>query len=123
LDNVRSKRLGDIKNDFERGVFLVLYDSPKQKLHRLIAATALIIKHALRGILFSWPLYLLTLAAYAVPGSSKLLFVLLLVPGIYVSWVILSRGVKEDYENLVAGYILKPGYLGKMFFQKKNDEI
>jgi hypothetical protein len=116
LDNVRSKRLDDIKNDFERGVFLVLYDSPKQKLHRLIAATALIIKHALRGILFSWPLYMLTLAAYAVPGSPKLLFMLLLIPALYVSWIILSRGVKEDYDHLVSGYILRSGYLGRMLF-------
>lgn len=120
MSNTRSKRLCEIKNEFERGVFLVLYDSPKQKLHRIVATVALVIKHALRGILFSWPLYMLTLAAFAVPGSSKLLFILLLIPGIYVSWVILSRGVKEDYENLVGGYILKPGYLGRMLFHNKT---
>ena len=120
MDNVRSKRLGEIKNDFERGVFLVLYDSPKQKLNRAIAAFALVIKHALRGILFSWPLYMLTLAAYIIPGSSKLLFLLLLIPALYVSWIILSRGVKEDYDRLVAGYILKSGYLGRMFYQDKT---
>lgn len=119
MSSVRSKRLGEIKNEFERGVFLVLYDSPKQKLHRIVATIALVIKHALRGILFSWPLYMLTLAAFAVPGSSKLLFILLLIPGLYVSWVILSRGVKEDYDNLVEGYILKPGYLGRMLFHNK----
>jgi len=120
LSNARSKRLGEIKNEFERGVFLVLYDSPKQKLSRIVAITALVVKHALRGILFSWPLYMLTLAAFAVPGSSKPLFILLLLPGIYVSWVILSRGVKEDYENLVDGYILKSGYLGRMLFHNKT---
>lgn len=92
-------------------MFLVLYDSPGQKLNRAVAAVALVIKHALRGLLFSWPLYMLTLAAFAVPGSSKLLFIVLLVPGVYVSWIILSRGVREDYDNLVDGYILKPGYL------------
>ena len=86
----------------------------------MLAAAALVIKHALRGVLFSWPLYMLTLAAFAVPGSSKLLFALLLVPGVYVSWVILSRGVREDYENLVAGYILRPGYLGRMLFHHKT---
>lgn len=120
MPDVRSKRLADIKNDFERGVFLVLYDSPKQKLKRFIAIVALVVKHALRGILFSWPLYILTLAAIAVPGSSKLLFILLLVPGVTVSWVILSRGVREDYQNLVDGYILKPGYLRRMLFHNKT---
>ena len=120
MENVRSKRLDEIKNDFERGVFLVLYDSRKQKMHRAIAAAALVIKHALRGVLFSWPLYLLTLAAYAIPGSSKVLFVLLLIPALYVSWIILSRGVKEDYDKLVAGYILKSGYLGRMLFHNRT---
>ncbi|MGB5582187.1 MAG: hypothetical protein WBO93_01090 [Gammaproteobacteria bacterium] len=115
---IHSKRLSEIKNDFERGVFLVVYQSPKQKRYRAVAITALAVKHAFRGVLFSWPLYLLTLAAFAVPGSSKLIFVLLLIPGIYVSWVILSRGVKEDYDNLVDGYILKSGYLGKILFHR-----
>lgn len=120
MNDARSKRLADIKNDFERGVFLVLYESPKQKIHRIVATAALVVKHALRGILFSWPLYMMTLAAYLVPGSSKLLFILLLIPAVYVSWVILSRGVKEDYENLVDGYILKSGYLGRMIFHNKT---
>ena len=84
------------------------------------AGVVLILKHALRGVLFSWPLYLLTLAAYAVPGSFVFIFVLLLVPAVYVSWVILSRGVKEDYEKLVDGYILRSGYLGRMLFHGKN---
>ena len=120
MDTGRSKRLQDIRNEFERGVFTVLYDSPQQKLHRLVAVSALVFKHALRGVLFSWPLYMLTLAAWIVPGSSKLLFVVLLLPGIYVSWVILSRGVKEDYGNLVEGYILRSGYLGRMLFHNKT---
>jgi len=114
-----SKRLSEIKNDFERGVFLAVYNSRKQKYHRSVAAVSLVLKHALRGILFSWPLYLLGLAAYAVPGSFMLVFILLLLPAVYVSWVILSRGVKEDYEKLVEGYILRSGYLGRMLFHGK----
>ena len=119
MDTARTKRLSEIRNEFERGVFLVLYRSPKQKLHRSLAVTALIVKHGLRGILFSWPLYLLTLAAFAVPGATKLLFIVLLAPALYVSWRILSRGVKEDYENLVDGYILRSGYLGRMLFHNR----
>lgn len=120
MQNYSSKRLSEIKNDFERGVFLALYNSRKQKLSRAVASIMLGIKHALRGLLFSWPLYLLTMAAYAVPGSSALIVALLLVPAIYVSWVILSRGVKEDYENLVEGYLLRSGYLGRMLFHRKT---
>lgn len=120
MDNAHPKRIGEIKNDFERGVFLVVYKSPKQKLHRIFAITALVVKHALRGIIFSWPLYMLTIAAYATPGLSKLLFIVLLIPAIYVSWIILSRGVKEDYESLVDGYILRSGYLGRMLFHNRT---
>jgi len=49
-----------------------------------------------------------------------LVFILLLVPAVYVSWVILSRGVREDYDNLVEGYILRSGYLGRLLFHGKN---
>ncbi len=119
LDTSRTKRLSEIRNEFERGVFLVLYQSPKQKLHRSIAVAVLVIKHALRGILFSWPLYLLTLAAFAVPAASKLLFIMLLAPALYVSWLILSRGVREDYENLVDGSILRSGYQGRILLHKR----
>lgn len=115
-----SKRLSEIKSDFERGVFLVLYNSRKQKIHRLLAGILLGAKHVLRGVLFSWPLYLLTLGAYLVPGSPLFVFILLLVPGLYLSWIILSRGIKEDYEHLVKGYLLRAGYPGRMLFHKKT---
>lgn len=114
-----SKRLSDIKNDFERGVFRVLYDSPKQRYSRMVAILLLMIKHVLRGLLFSWPLYLLALAAYSLPDASVWLVLLLLLPAMYVSWTILSRGIKEDYENLVEGYLLRSGYLGRMIFHGK----
>ncbi len=114
-----SKRLSEIKNDFERGIFLVLYNSPKQRYHRGIAASLLVLKHILRGLLFSWPLYLLALAAWSIPGASILLVLFLLLPAMYVSWKILSRGIKEDYDNLIDGYLLRSGYLGRMIFHGK----
>lgn len=116
----KSKRLGEIRNEFERGVFLAVYNSRKQRYHRAAALTFLIMKHVLRGLLFSWPLYLLPLAAYAVPESFMLVFVLLLMPAVYVSWLILSRGIKEDYEKLINGYILRSGYLGRMLFHGRT---
>ncbi len=116
----QSKRLNEIKNEFERGVFLAVYNSRKQRAHRWFAAVTLSMKHVLRGMLFSWPLYLLALAAYAVPGAPVWMFVLLLLPAVYLSWVILSKGIKEDYNKLVDGYILRSGYLGRMLFHGKT---
>jgi len=114
-----NRRLQEIKNDFERGVFVAVYNSPEQRTRRAVAAIMLVFKHSLRGILFSWPLYMLALASFAIPGKVKLVFMLLLIPGVYVSWAILRRGVREDYASLVEGYILRPGFLGHIIFQGK----
>jgi len=84
-----------------------------------MAAVTLVVKHVMRGLLFSWPLYLLALAAYSLPDASVWLVLLLLLPAMYVSWAILSRGIKEDYENLVDGYLLRSGYLGRIIFHGK----
>ena len=119
MDKYSARRLSDIKNDFERGVFEAVYNSRKQRWHRSFALLTLIIKHVVRGLLFSWPLYLLALAAYSIPGASILLVLILLLPAMYVSWVILNRGVREDYENIVQGYLLRSGYLGRIIFHGK----
>ena len=97
----------------------MFYKSRKQRWNRGFALSILPVKQVLRGMLSSWPLYLLALAAYSIPGSSILLVLILLLPAMYVSWVILSRGVKEDYENIVQGYLLRSGYLGRIIFHGK----
>ena len=85
-------------------------------MRRFIAHIILAIKHGLRGTLFSWPLYLLPLAAWSLKSTYLPLIVLLLLPGVYISGVILVRGVREDYANHVEGYILRPGYPGRLLF-------
>jgi hypothetical protein len=74
------------------------------------------LKHGLRGTLFSWPLYLLPLAATFFNVTWLLLILLLLLPGLLLSGMILLRGVREDYARLVDGYILRPGYTGRVLF-------
>ena len=108
------KRLSDIRNEFERGVFLSVYNSRMQRMHRIIARAILGLKHGLRGTLFSWPLYLLPLAAWSFQATYLPLILLLLLPGVYVSCAILRRGVREDYVRLVDGIILRPGYPGRL---------
>jgi hypothetical protein len=110
------RRLADIRNEFERGVFLAVYNSPRQRLYRLLARIILGCKHGLRGLLFSWPLYLLPLAAWLLQARYLPLLLVLLLPGIYISGTILLRGVREDYGRLVKGAILRPGYPGRLLF-------
>jgi len=116
MNSSHSKRLSDIRNEFERGVFLSVYNSRAQRVRRHIARVILAVKHGLRGTLFSWPLYLLPLAAWSLKANYLPLILLLLLPGVYISWVILVRGVKEDYANYVEGYILRPGFPGRLLF-------
>ena len=111
-----SKRLSDIRNEFERGVFLSVYNSRAQRVRRYIARAILVVKHGLRGTLFSWPLYLLPLAAWSLKASYLPLILLLLLPGVYISWIILVRGVREDYANYVEGFILRPGFPRRLLF-------
>ena len=73
-------------------------------------------KHGLRGILFSWPLYLLPLAAWLLQARYLPLILLLLLPGVYVSGGILRRGVHDDYARLVDGCLLRSGYPGRLLF-------
>ena len=114
------KRLADIRNDFERGVFLAVYHSPRQRLRRAIARLLLGLKHGLRGLLFSWPLYLLPLAATLLQAAYLPLIVLLLLPALALSGVILLRGVREDYARFVNGVILQPGYPARLLFPAEH---
>jgi hypothetical protein len=116
VESAHPKRLADIRNDLERGVFLALYQSRTQRIHRAIACTLLGFKHGLRGILFSWPLYLLPLAAWLLQVTWLPVIAALLLPGLLISGMILRRGVRADYTRLVEGCILQPGYPGRLLF-------
>lgn len=116
MNSCKARRLSDIRDDFERGVFLALYNSRRQRMHRMIAHLILGLKHGLRGIMFSWPLYLLPLAAWAMQVRYLPLILVLLAPGLYISGGILARGVREDFRQLVEGRILRSGYPGHLLF-------
>ena len=49
--------------ELEQGIFMAAYGSPVQRRRRVLAVALLGIKHTLRGLLFSWPAYVLALAA------------------------------------------------------------
>ena len=83
-----------------------------------MARIILAMKHGVRGILFSWPLYLLPLAAWSIKATYLQLILLLLLPGVYISGVILVRGVREDYNSQVEGYLLQPGFPGRLLFPR-----
>lgn len=110
------RRLEDIYNEFERGVFLAAYESSLQKRRRAMAVMVLCMKHALRGLLFSWPAYVLGLAAYYSAAVHAAIYLMLLVPAVGLSVVILVRGVRDDYREQVKGLLLQQGFARELVF-------
>ena len=94
-------------DEFTQAVFEAAYQSRRQRNLRFLLSALLIVKHTLRGLFFSWPLYLLSLAGLALPGNFGWVFALLLIPGVAVSAYILNKGLREDYTGFVKGRLLK----------------
>lgn len=110
----RGKRLQDIKGGLQRGVFMALYDSRTQRRRRTLALAILYLKHGLRGLLFTWPLYLMAWAGFYLPGLLTILILALVVPALAVSAIILRRAVREDYARLVRDVLMEDGYPGRL---------
>lgn len=94
-------------DEFTQAVFDAAYQSRRQRKLRFLLGALLIFKHTLRGLLFSWPLYLLSLAGLALPGEFAWAFVLMLIPALVVSGYILRKGLREDYQAFVRDRLLK----------------
>lgn len=105
------RRLDDLDNALARAVFTSLYASRAQRLRRLAAGSLLAAKHGARGLLFSWPLYLLAAAGFVAPAPIGALLWMLAVPGIGISFYVLGKGIRADYRARVAGRVLAPGAL------------
>jgi hypothetical protein len=97
-----------------RAVFASVYQSRAQRGLRLAAAVLLTLKHGLRGLLFSWPVYALALAGFYSSGWLQVLLWSLAVPGIGLSFYILQRGVREEYRSRVTGQLLARADLARL---------
>ena len=110
------KRLPAKPTELEVGIFMAAYDSAQQRRRRVLAMVLLGVKHTLRGLLFSWPAYVLGLAAFYSAQVYVLVSMLLLVPAVLLSGVILVRGVRDDYRDRVKGVLLNTGFARRLLF-------
>jgi hypothetical protein len=94
------------KHELAQAVFRSVYTSREQRRRRLFAALLLTGKHTLRGLLFSWPLYLMVYAGFRTDMPVNLFLWALGIPGIGISIFILARGVREEYRARVTERIL-----------------
>ncbi len=111
-------RLSDIDDEFQRGVFLAVYQSRRQRHRRLLAALVLLTKHMARGLLIIWPAYLVLLAGLLFPQVREYLwYFLALAPGLLVWLLIYLRGARLEYRQSVHGFILDKGFIKQLMFQ------
>ena len=111
------RRISDIDNAFERGLCHTLYQSGEQRRRRFFVSLLLGVKHGLRGLLFSWPLYLIALASFAISSSLAWLLLLFFIPAVGISGMILLKGIREDYGHYVQGVLLKPDAARQLLFR------
>lgn len=112
-----TRRLSDINTEFERAVFIAIYRSRVQRQRRLLAKLVLIIKHGFRGLFFLWPVYVLIVALMFLPWmQERMLYLLVLAPGMLVWFYIYARGARVDYYQSVHERILDRDFIKKLVF-------
>ena len=94
------------QGSLEAAVFHSVYTSREQRHRRQLAAVLLTAKHTLRGLLFSWPLYLMVYVGFRTDVPINILLWVLGIPGIAISFFILARGIREEYRHRVAERLL-----------------
>jgi hypothetical protein len=102
--------------DLAEAVFKSVYGSKEQRGFRVIAIALLCLRHGVRGIVFSWPLYFIALVPVLIPVEAGWWVVLLVFPALLVSLAILVKGVRDDYAITISGRILKGDELIKILW-------
>lgn len=99
------------RSEFEQAIFQAAYDSRQQRLWRRMAMAVLVFKHGIRGLLFSWPAYVLALAIAQSSSFHAMTFLVMLVPAVILSLFLLVRGVRDDYQLGVENVLLRKGFM------------
>jgi hypothetical protein len=110
-----------VTDDLESAVFRAVYHSSEQRRLRIMAIALLSLKHGLRGMLFSWPLYFIALMPFLIPAEAGWWIILFVFPALLVSGYILLMGVREEYHNLVDGKILPSTGLSRLLWSSPGE--
>ena len=106
------RRLQDIHNELERAVFLINYNTPRQRLLRAAAGGLIAAKHGLRGLLYVWPLTLLVFVD--VPGAWHGVRLTLILLAVAAWFRYIYGSVRDDYARFVRGALLEPSGLKRI---------
>jgi len=114
-------RPGGVSHPLAEAVFASVYGSREQRSLRGLALTILILQHTVRGLLFSWPLYLMTTAGFLIDSPVRWWLWTLGVPGIGISLYVLARGARADYRAHVKDRLMVHGALMRILRGSKED--
>ena len=84
-----------------------VYESKRQRMFRVYAFVLLCLRHAVRAIILSWPLYFVALTPFLMPFELAWGTLFFVFPALLVSLVILLKGVSSEYAAVVSGRLLK----------------
>lgn len=107
-------------DSLESAVFNAVYRSAEQRRLRMLAVVLLSLKHALRGILFSWPLYFIALVPFLIPAEAGWWIVLFVFPALLVSGYILLMGLREEYAECISGKLLQSSGLTELLWSRQD---
>jgi hypothetical protein len=105
------------RSDFEQAVFEAAYESRQQRAWRRVALIVLGFKHGIRGLLFSWPAYVLALAIAHSGSFHAMAYLIMLVPAVFLSCYLLLKGVRDDYSVSVENVLLQKGFVRQLLWR------
>lgn len=106
------RRFSEINNEFERAVFMAVYNSQEQRRRRRLAKWVLVLKHALRGLLIIWPVFaVLGALMFLSLTANEWVYLLVLAPGVLAWFYIYLKGAHKDYKQCVHEQILEKGFI------------
>ena len=108
--------MSSITTDLKDTVHGSVYGSRQQRRFRLYAFMLLCLRHGVRGIVLSWPLYFVALIPLLMPVEPGWWVVLFVFPAALVSVVILVKGVNDDYAVAITGNLLEGKELLKILW-------
>jgi len=113
-----SRSLRDNASELERAVFLAVYNSRQQRLKRVVALFALIIKYIGCGLILIWPVYLLFLLLILSPVSAEYIwYTLAFIPALIFWHSIYLKSVRKEYRRLVKNHLLNKGFIRELIFE------
>lgn len=112
-----SRPLREDASELERAVFLAVYNSRQQRLQRIVAMAALLIKYMSCGLILIWPVYLLFfLLLFSSSTAEYFWYTMALTPALVFWLSIYIKSARKEYRRVVKNHVLNKGFVRELIF-------